>query len=88
MGFGHIVLEGYCLHADESSAVPCNGDNCVSERCFLENHTICQYFAWCSAKNLIVMTDEEGNEVECRSYFPERIKSLESFFSLIPKEKL
>ena len=68
LNFGHIVLEGYCFHADEPVAVPCAGEHIVSEKCFMEDRTICPFFGWCSAKDYIVMTGSNGKEIGCASY--------------------
>ncbi len=81
VSFGHIVIEGYCMHDDNNTdIVPCKGINIVSAKCFLENHTICKFFGWCEAKNLIVMTNETGDEIICRTYDAQNKEELKSLF--------
>lgn len=67
MTFGHVVLEGYCNNENDH-AVQCKGKNIVSPKCFMENRIVCKYFGWCEARNLIVMTNEMGDEIKCKSY--------------------
>ncbi len=76
LNFGHIVLEGYCFHADEPVAVPCAGKHVVSDQCFMEDRTICPFFGWCSAKDYIVMTDSNGKEIGCTNYTEEKRNEL------------
>ena len=75
--FGHIVLEGYCMHDDEPGAVPCDGKNVVSPKC-LEGP--CEFFDWCKAANMIVMTDDRGQEVRCAIYDDDQRAQAEARF--------
>ena len=76
MNFGHIVLEGYCMHTDEQDEVPCKGKYAVSEKCFMEQAGVCLFFGWCRAKNLIIVTDGEGNGIKGILYDDEKKKEV------------
>ena len=79
MPFGHIVVEGYCFHDDESKDVPCSGTDRMSEICLVEK---CRFFSWYKAKNLIIMTDSEGNGIRSRIYPEDQQKKIEDTFFL------
>jgi hypothetical protein len=88
MYFGHIDIEGYCTHEDNDHMVPCKGTNVVSAKCFLEDHTICKFFGWCETKNFILMTNEVGEEIVCKTYKTNDKKSLYNLISCeLPLDK-
>jgi hypothetical protein len=75
MSWNHLVLEGHCIYeSEEYLDVPCcdTKPGLVSIDCLYDaNNQKCPYFGCTRARSCIVLTDDNGLDVACDTFWAE-----------------